>query len=147
MIEPCRLLSSAATTLAGMLLAVIFLGCGASRSTESYSSQPGGSSTAAAMPGGQTSEAQAQTPASPQQSDFAGVWQGTTVANCGGNSPFPSRCNAQQNVTITLIEGPKSNLTGNYRCTYGNMDCYHANETGKVIAVSLNGARVPSSDT
>ncbi len=142
MLEACRLGKAAASALSGVLLAVIFLGCGASRSTESYSTQPGGSSATAATPAVQAPEAQAQNSPSPQQPDFAGVWQGTTLANCGGNSPLPSRCNALQNVTITLIEGPKSNLTGKYSCAYGNMDCYHANETGKVIGVSLTGARI-----
>jgi hypothetical protein len=121
---------------AGLLLVVVLAGCGASRSNEATAAPPAGSPAASGAP---PTEVKSGTP---QQSDFAGVWQGTTVAECGANSPLPSRCNALQNVTITLIEGPNSKLGGRYSCAYGNMDCYDANETGKVIDVSLNGARI-----
>ncbi len=67
-----------------------------------------------------------------------GVWTGTTVANCA-MSPR-DRCNAEQKVTITLIQDSK--LTGYYRCAYGTMNCLHINETGKVVDAKLSDSRV-----
>jgi hypothetical protein len=66
-----------------------------------------------------------------------GVWEGMTVAVCPG-SPA-NRCNAQQKVTITLVEGPKSKLSGAYKCAYGNMNCLNMNQTGKVVDVKMTG--------
>jgi hypothetical protein len=67
-----------------------------------------------------------------------GVWDGTTLASCGMQS-LPNRCNAQQLVKITLVEGPDSKVGGYYQCAYGNMNCYHLNETGKVVDAGMNG--------
>ncbi len=76
-----------------------------------------------------------------------GVWDGLTLASCD-TSP-PSRCNAQEKVTLTFIEGA-SGITGYYRCAYSTMDCLGQNETGKVANASLSGglitARVEMSD-
>jgi len=76
------------------------------------------------------------------ESNFAGVWQGTTLASCGAVAYLPSRCDAEQKVSITLLEGPDAKLTGQYTCAYGNQDCYHGNSTGKVIDVTIAGARL-----
>jgi hypothetical protein len=70
-------------------------------------------------------------------SDAVGVWEGTTLAVCPG-SPA-NRCNAQQKVTMTLVEGENSQLGGSYKCAYGNMNCYNMNETGKVVDGMLTG--------
>jgi len=72
------------------------------------------------------------------ESKAVGVWTGTTVANCA-MSPR-DRCNAEQRVTITLIQDSK--LTGYYRCAYGTLNCLHMNETGKVVDARLNESRV-----
>jgi hypothetical protein len=120
--------------LSAMLTAMTF-GCASGRATETYSSVPADHSANA--------ESGAQAPqVSDAESGFAGVWQGTTLANCAASSTLPSRCNAEQLVTITLLQGPDSKFTGRYTCAYGTMDCYHANETGKVIDVSIAGARM-----
>lgn len=74
--------------------------------------------------------------------NLVGVWEGTTRASCEALMRFPDRCNAQQVVRMTLIRGDNSKLTGHYRCSYGNMDCFHANETGKIVDASLNGRQV-----
>ena len=74
--------------------------------------------------------AAASTSAAKADSGILGVWDGTTLATCSRS--LPSRCNAQQMVSITLIEGDDSKIGGYYKCSYGNMDCYHLNETGKV---------------
>jgi hypothetical protein len=50
------------------------------------------------------------------------------------------RCDAEQKVTITLIQNPK--LAGYYRCAYGTRTCLGQNETGKVVEARLNESRV-----
>ena len=70
---------------------------------------------------------------------MVGVWQGLTLANCS-TSP-ENRCNAQQKITLTMIEGD-SGLTGYYRCAYGTMNCYNMNETGKIVSATLNGGQM-----
>jgi hypothetical protein len=72
------------------------------------------------------------------QSKVVGVWSGTTVANCAMSAR--NRCNAEQKVTITLIQDSK--LTGYYRCAYGTLNCLNMNETGKVVDAKLNESRV-----
>jgi len=69
-----------------------------------------------------------------------GVWDGTTRANC--STSLPSRCNAQQEVSMTLLEGKNSKLTGYYKCSYGNMNCYNMNETGNIVDGSLTGNQI-----
>jgi len=69
---------------------------------------------------------------------IVGVWAGTTVANCSMSAR--NRCNAEQKVTITLIQDSK--LTGYYRCAYGTLNCLNMNETGKVVDANLNESRV-----
>ena len=116
------------------LLAALILGC-ASGGSETYSSAPADRSAAPASAAEATSGGDAD-------SGFAGVWQGTTLASCAAFAHLPSRCDAEQVVTITLLEGPDAKYTGRYTCAYGNMDCYHANETGKVIDVTIARARM-----
>jgi hypothetical protein len=116
------------------LLTALAVGC-SSGGSENYSSVPAAQSTAAES-GAQTAST------SDAQSGFAGVWQGTTLASCAAFAHLPSRCNAEQVVTITLLPGPKGKLTGRYTCAYGNMDCFHMNDTGRVMDVSLAGTRM-----
>lgn len=67
-----------------------------------------------------------------------GVWEGLTLANC---STSPSnRCNAEQKITLTMIEGEKG-LRGFFRCAYGTMNCYNMNETGNIVDAKLNGGQ------
>jgi hypothetical protein len=70
-----------------------------------------------------------------------GVWEGLSRANCGFmTSPF-HRCNAEQKITLTLIEG-SSGLTGFYRCAYGNSTCLGQNETGKVVSAKIKSEQL-----
>ncbi|MBE3604845.1 hypothetical protein IMX07_14580 [bacterium] len=75
-------------------------------------------------------------PASAAESKVVGVYEGTSLASC--NVSLPNRCNAQQIIRITLVQ-EDSGLKGNYRCSYGTMNCYNMNETGKVVKASVNG--------
>jgi hypothetical protein len=68
-----------------------------------------------------------------------GIWTGTTLASCSA-SLLPDRCNAQQKVTITLLQGVDGKLKGSYTCAYGNQNCFHQQETGKVMSATINGS-------
>jgi len=116
-----------------MLLTALTFGC-ASGGSGTYSSAPAESSAAAA-PGAQAASSDAE-------SAFTGVWQGSTLASCVPFAHFMSRCDAEQVVTITLLQSPDGKFTGRYTCAYGNMDCFHANDTGKVMNATITGKRM-----
>jgi hypothetical protein len=122
---------------AAMLATIV--GCAANRGAETSSSPPPPRLSAGVAPSGQSGGGNS---GGRTVDDYTGVWQGTTLASCSIDLPLQSRCNAQQNVTITLLQGQDSKFSGKYQCSYGNMDCYHSNDTGKVIAVSMAGRRV-----
>ena len=130
----CQPLARIAVIMFSVLLAALAFGC-ASDGADTYSSAPANHSAAGAP--------QAQgAPGASAESDFAGVWQGTTLASCAAFAHLPSRCNAEQIVTITLLQSPDGKFTGRYTCAYGNMDCYHENDTGKIIDVGIAGKRM-----
>jgi hypothetical protein len=114
-------------------LSALTLGC-SSGSSETYSAPA--YSSAANAPAAQIASS------ADTEAGVAGVWQGTSLASCAAFSHLPTRCNAEQKVTITLLQGPDAKFTGRYTCAYGNMDCYDENTTGKVIDVTLAGARM-----
>jgi len=69
-----------------------------------------------------------------------GVWEGLSLANCSTSAP--NRCNAQEKITLTLVEGTSGGLAGYYRCSYGTMDCLGQNETAKIVSATLNGEQM-----
>jgi hypothetical protein len=69
-------------------------------------------------------------PASTLSNPAVGVWQGTTVAGCNVASS-PDRCNAQQTITLTVIERENGKIAGSYRCHYGTQDCLRMSETAR----------------
>lgn len=71
--------------------------------------------------------------------DVTGNWQGESVTACGVMLLELARCNAHQSITFTLLQ-EGSDVTGVYRCAYGTMICRDMNETGKVVASSINGS-------
>jgi hypothetical protein len=85
-------------------------------------------------PGGTPMQVQPGKPGS-----TVGVWEGLSLANC--NTSAPNRCNAQNKISITLLQGD-SGLRGFYTCGYSTMDCLGQNETGKVVDASLNGGQI-----
>src|SRR5690242_12511828 len=127
-----KLLNSIATMIVVTLLAALTFGC-ASSNSDTYSSGPNDSSAA---------NAPAMQSATDTESGISGVWQGTTLATCAAFAHLPSRCNAEQKVTITLLQGQNAKFSGRYTCAYGNMDCYDANYTGKVIEAGVVGKRM-----
>ena len=74
----------------------------------------------------------------PTQEDMLGVWEGTSLAACGFGMSVPTRCNAEQLITITLTAEDNGQIGGYYRCAYGNMNCYNMNTTGKIARVSID---------
>ena len=70
-----------------------------------------------------------------------GVWQGTTLAACSAMLPT-DRCNAEQNVSITILEGQDGKPTGHYKCSFGTEDCLQGNDGGKLIEASLTGGQI-----
>jgi hypothetical protein len=130
----CQPLTRITGIMFSMLLAALTVGC-ASGGPDTYSGARADQSAAAAP------NAQGASGAG-TESDFAGVWQGTTLATCAAFADLPSRCNAEQIVTITLLQGPDAKLSGRYTCAYGNTDCYQENDTGKIIDVNITGKRM-----
>ena len=130
----CQPFSRIAGIILSALMAALTFGC-ASSGSDIYSSTPADLSAATAPSAQAASSADAE-------SGFAGVWQGTTLASCAAFAHLPSRCDAEQTVTITLLQSPDGKYTGRYTCAYGNMDCYHENTTGKVIDVTIARARM-----
>ncbi len=89
-----------------------------------------------------TSAQEGSVPPSPNPSGkIVGVWEGTTLASCSAMLP-QDRCNAQQRVSLTVIEGDGGKLGGFYKCSFGNQDCYNMNETGKVASAEITGSLV-----
>lgn len=117
--------------IAGSFMAVIITaGCGSSTPYQvAESSAPAEAPAASGTP-----------PASKQASGILGVWDGTTLATCA--TSLPSRCNAEQIVSITLIQEENGKIGGYYKCSYGNMECFHLNETGKVVDAALEGNQI-----
>jgi hypothetical protein len=120
-----------ATTIIGAVLATALAGCASGPSERAGSaSAPPPAATAAASD-----------TATPAQKGILGVWEGTTQASCGIMT-VPSRCNAQQNVSMTLVQGENSKIGGFYKCSYGNLNCYNMNTTGKIANATVNGTQI-----
>jgi hypothetical protein len=76
--------------------------------------------------------------AEPAQDNVTSYWSGTTQAQCGSAVTDRTRCNAVQNITLTLIpEGAK--IAGTYICAFGTQNCRGLQETGTIVDGSLNG--------
>jgi hypothetical protein len=74
----------------------------------------------------------------PVQGNLTSYWKGTTQARCAAMVSDHTRCNAFQNITLTLVqEGTK--ITGAYTCAYGNQNCRDLQQTGTIIDGSLKG--------
>ena len=59
-----------------------------------------------------------------------GVWRGKSSARCARTSDR-TRCGAVNEITFNLVQrGPE--VTGSYKCAYGNMNCRNMNDTGKI---------------
>lgn len=123
--------NSFAAAIIGGLIAIVLAGCatGGSEGAGSASAPPPATTAAA----GDT--------LTPGQKGIIGVWEGTTLAYCGIMT-VPSRCNAEQNVSMTLIQQDNSKIGGFYKCSYGNLNCYNMNTTGKIANAKVTGTQI-----
>lgn len=136
--------------IAAAFAALVICGCGGASQESTYSvvsQKMVGAADAppAASPGTPPSDLGSQASASAaetKQNNLVGVWEGSTRASCQAAMPFQDRCNAVQEVKMTLLRNDNGNLVGHYQCSYGNMDCFHMNETGRIVDASLNGPQV-----
>jgi hypothetical protein len=76
-----------------------------------------------------------------QESDFTGLWEGTSTSACLPMQPDASRCNAVQKITFRLFQDG-SRLTGHYTCAIGNMVCRNSNTTGTIVNGKLRAGGV-----
>jgi hypothetical protein len=115
----------------GAVIATALAGCapGASESAGSASAPPPAATAAS------------DAPLTQPQKGILGVWEGTTLASCGVMT-IRGRCNAEQIVSITLVQGANSKIGGFYTCAYGNLNCYNMNTTGKVVNAKVNGIQI-----
>jgi hypothetical protein len=113
------------------LIATLACGCGTTAPSETFYTQA--ARTSAARADDQTAQQ------APKGNDLLGVWEGTTFAR---RSSERGRVGAQQLVTITLIEGKNSAVTGYYKCAYSNQNCLGQNTTGKVVVASLKDSSI-----
>lgn len=79
--------------------------------------------------------------AGPHPEKLTTYWLGTTQAGCGALVTNPMRCNAVQNIGLTLVR-QGSKIGGSYACAFGNQNCRGMQEKGKIIDGSINGERV-----
>lgn len=69
-----------------------------------------------------------------------GVWQGQEWANCNVIMMMDAtRCGAVNAITLTLLQ-KDDQVSGFYKCAFGNMNCLNMNETGKVAVGSLRAS-------
>ena len=120
-----------AAAIIGAVIATALAGCasGASESAGSASAPPPAATAAS------------DAPLTQAQKGILGVWEGTTLAYCGVMT-IRGRCNAEQIVSITLVQGENSKIGGFYKCAYGNLNCYNMNTTGKVVNAKVNGPQI-----
>ena len=118
-------------SIIGAVIATALAGCasGASQSAGSASAPPPAATAAN------------DAPLTQAQKGILGVWEGTTLAYCGVFT-IRGRCNAEQIVSITLVQGENSKIGGYYKCSYGNLNCYNMNTTGKVVNAKVNGPQI-----
>ena len=64
--------------------------------------------------------------------NVTGVWQGRSYADCPiVTTTNPGRCDAMQYITLTMFQ-TGLNISGSYRCAYGNENCRDLAETGVI---------------
>jgi hypothetical protein len=114
----------------GAVIATALAGCASGASKSAGASTPPLAATAAS-----------DAPTTHDQKSILGVWEGTTLASCGITT-IRSRCNAEQNVSIMLVQRENSKIGGSYTCSYGNLNCYNMDTTGKVAYATVDGTQI-----
>jgi hypothetical protein len=92
--------------------------------------------------GGDASTVASATPAEVNADrGVSGVWQGISLSDCVGEPADPGRCSAMQQITLTMFQRG-AEITGFYKCAYGNQVCRHLNETGVIHNGTLSDTRL-----
>ncbi|MGH7917354.1 MAG: hypothetical protein ACREQE_07785 [Candidatus Binataceae bacterium] len=79
--------------------------------------------------------------ASVLKSGLTGVWEGVSVAQCLNGMPDPGRCNAWQNITLTMFQSGDK-VTGYYKCAYGTQVCRNLDENGVIRNGTIKHGRL-----
>lgn len=88
--------------------------------------------------------AQVSTTGHPQPLNFAGVWEGTSVADCFGAGLVATesgRCSSMQNITLTMFQDGAT-VTGFYRCAFGTQNCRNLDDKGVIKNAHIFGRRL-----
>ncbi|HZO82419.1 MAG TPA: hypothetical protein VFB33_12065 [Candidatus Binataceae bacterium] len=145
---PTRIAALAAYTALAACVALL-QGCAAN--APQYAEEPPSSapvSTGQAVPqsaatggdqGGALHPVEATSPGVPREdAGVTGVWQGQLWANCNVIMMMDeTRCGAVNAITLTLFQ-KDTEVSGFYKCAFGNMNCLNMNETGKIARGSVN---------
>jgi hypothetical protein len=99
----------------------------------------GGEQVALASALGKTPSSNADEPGT--LSGVTGVWEGTTVARCLPGMPDPGRCNAWQDITLTMFQDGER-VTGFYKCAYGSQVCRNLDEHGVIRNGTMRSGRL-----
>jgi len=72
--------------------------------------------------------------------DPTGSWEGTIKAGCLHFRPLMvnTRCSAVNRIALTMIDAP-SGISGFYKCSFGTMDCFNQNDSGKFSYGAMTG--------
>jgi hypothetical protein len=71
----------------------------------------------------------------------SGVWQGISTSDCIGEPSDPGRCRAMQRITLTMFQ-QGTEVTGFYKCAFGNQMCRNLNESGVIHNGTLKRTRL-----
>jgi hypothetical protein len=70
--------------------------------------------------------------------DLEGVWDGTTVNDCSPVQVDPSRCQAMERISFTMLHHSQRSW-GFYRCATGTTPCYDRVDHGEIKYWQLSG--------
>ena len=116
-----------------LTLAIVIWGCaGVHQAGDAALKPPGGS---------ERMIAQAAPAKGVKNLGVSGVWQGISISNCEIDPADPGRCNAEQRITLTMFQ-QGSEITGFYKCAFGNQMCRHLNESGVIRNGSMQRSRL-----
>jgi len=101
----------------------------------------GAPATGAPVSGAQAEVAQAAPTDRGAARGVSGVWQGISISDCVGEPSDPGRCSAMQRITLTMFQ-QGTEVTGFYKCAFGNQMCRHLDEAGVIHNGTLKSTRL-----
>ncbi|MBV8055144.1 MAG: hypothetical protein JO071_07880 [Deltaproteobacteria bacterium] len=73
--------------------------------------------------------------------NLQGVWSGMSVNDCSPVQVEPSRCQAVERISFTILRHNEQ-LEGFYRCAPGTTPCYNQVDRGEIKYMQLYGRRL-----